>query len=130
MAWVGTLWNLWMAIGDTGTEFSEVATPLKLAVVLTISSVALLRGRNRGRGAQAPPFMTADLRRRVLLDAKGNPIAPLDQCRAVKAMLITSSAPSVQLRWSGGKREVFRGSLFGGGVADLLSALHQLGFSR
>lgn len=128
MAWAMTLWSLWLALGDTGPGFQEVATPVKLAVGLTITSVALLLGRNRGRDTRAPPFMVADLQRRLLLDAQGNLIVPLDQCRAVKTMLITSSAPSLQLRWAGGKREVFRGSLFGGGVADVLSRLHQLGF--
>lgn len=129
-AWAGTLWSLWLALQDSGVGFRRAGGGLQVAVVLTISAVALLRGWRKGRGAQAPPFMAADLQRRVLLDAQGNPIAPFDQCRAMKAMLITSSAPSVQLRWSGGKREVFRGSLFGGGVAEVLATLHQLGFSR
>ncbi len=130
MAWVWTVVLGGMAIGDEELGFLAAAITLLLALAFTGSLVGLLRWRKKARNAQVAPFLAADLQQRVLLDARGNTIASLDQCRAVKAMLISSSAPSAQIRWSGGKREVFRGSLFGGGVADVLSMLHQLGFSR
>lgn len=130
MAWAWTLVLCGMAFGDAGLGFLPAAIVLLVALAFTASLVGLLRWRRRARAAVVAPFSVADLERRVLLDFQGHPLVPLNQCRAVKAMLISSSAPSVQLRWSGGKREVFRGSIAGGGVAEVLSMLHQLGFSR
>lgn len=130
MAWIWTLVLGGMAFGDTGLGFLAAGITCVLAVAFTAVLVGLLRWRKQAREATVAPFLIADFEQRVLLNARGNAIASLDQCRAVKAMLISSSAPSVQLRWPGGKREVFRGSIAGGGVAEVLSLLHQLGFSR
>lgn len=130
MAWIWTVVLGGMALGDTGPGTLPAAVTLVLAAGLTAALVGLLRWRKQARQATVAPFLIADFGQRVLLDGRGNALASLDQCRAVKAMLISSSAPSVQLRWPGGKREVFRGSIAGGGVAEVLSLLHQLGFSR
>jgi hypothetical protein len=67
----------------------------------------------------------------TLLDGQGTVIAPLAQVRAGRGMLIGSSAPALFLRPpSGGRIEVFRGSLFGGGIERAQLGLAELGFSR
>ncbi len=136
LAWAGTFWIGWRGINLAGPAgWSAAMQPLISAVVLTVLGVALWRGRSQGHHTQAPPappFLAADLQHAVVLDARGNVIAPINEFRAVKTMLLTSSASSLELHWAGRTKEVFRGSVWGTGsrVSDVLSLLHQMGFSR
>ena len=80
--------------------------------------------------AQLHPLAIVDRASGVVLGAERQVIAPVAQVRARRVMLISSSAPSIELRAPDGWHvEVFRGSMFGGGVEAVLSTLTQLGFA-
>ncbi|MEM6289743.1 MAG: hypothetical protein AAGA54_00715 [Myxococcota bacterium] len=131
MAWIWTLVFAGLAAAGQGPGWLVVVIVAPLAAGLTLVLRTLLRKRAtlRGRPLESiTPLLVADLKLGLLADGDGQVLAPLTACRATKAMLITSSAPSVKIRWPGGSREVFRGGLAGGGVADMLDQLHARGF--
>ncbi|PRQ08142.1 hypothetical protein [Enhygromyxa salina] len=95
------------------------------------AALALRQRRVGQRRADMRPIVMADRATGALLDEHGELIAPLAQVRAGRGMLVGSSAPALFLRPPGvGRIEVFRGSLFGGGVERAQVALAELGFSR
>jgi hypothetical protein len=129
MAWLWTVLPLALPVQGIEASSAWIASGVALvcAVGLSWLFVTMRRGLQRRQEAEVAPFLVIDLHARVLRDGRGNVLAPLDQCSVRKAMLITSSAPSVQIRWRSGKREVFRGGIMGGGVADAIAMLRGLG---
>ncbi|KIG14450.1 hypothetical protein DB30_06793 [Enhygromyxa salina] len=95
------------------------------------AALALRQRRLGCKRADLRPIAMVDRAGGTVLDARGTAIAPVAQVRAGRGMLIGSSAPALFLRPPGGGRiEVFRGSLFGGGIERAQVALAKLGFSR
>ncbi len=131
MAWIWALVFSGLAAAGQGPGWPAAAAVFPVAFGLSVALRRLLRTRSALRAralADVTPLLVADLHAGMLRDGAGSDLAPLASCRATKAMLVTSSAPSVKVRWPGGQAEVFRGGLAGGGVADVLAQLHARGF--
>lgn len=92
------------------------------------AAVGLVRARNRQR-AVAPlrPLLQLDFTSGMLLDAAGQPLAPLHEVGFAAAMQLTSSARALHCRWPGGDVVVLRGDAFGGGIAPAIDALRSRG---
>jgi len=62
-----------------------------------------------------------------LLDGSERPLASLSEVRFGRALQLTSSAPSLAARWSGGRRIIAQGNFFAGGNAALEAVLRERG---
>ncbi|NVB36978.1 hypothetical protein G6O69_03995 [Pseudenhygromyxa sp. WMMC2535] len=94
-------------------------------------SLNLRQARFACERAKLRPLVVVDRHAGLAYDADGQALARTDEIPARKGMLIDSSAPALRLLLPSGKRvEVFRGSLFGGGIEAGLEALRELGFAK
>lgn len=122
-----------MAVLQMAAEWSFVVVAIELGVALLASGVARVfhvvrKGRDARPRSELRALAILDLERRMMLDGAGRPIAPLGEVVAQRAMVITSSAPALVLRPKKGRGiEVFRGSLFGGGLGDATAVLRRFG---
>lgn len=120
------------ALSITG-QGSWVVVAIELGIALVAGLVAYVfhqvrKARDAASRSTLRPLVILDLDRAVVMDGVGRPIAPLAEVTAQRAMVITSSAPALVLRFpKGGSIEVFRGSLFGGGLGEAQGAFRRLG---
>lgn len=120
--------------GELGGSWSAVAIVVCVALLgLGICSLSLKLRRRRVERPRTElrPLAMLDRKRGMLLDAEGRDLAPVTQVRGARGMLVGSSAPALFLTPPGrGRIEVFRGTLVGGGIDDVLRILAELGFAR
>ena len=122
---------LWTSLAIAGQSHWALGPVFAVGAIIPTVVGALVRRRFRRLRtrplSELRPLVVVDVGARWLLSSSLQPIAPVTQCRAAQAMLISSSAPSVRITWPGGGLEVYRGGLFGGGIADVLALLHRAG---
>lgn len=93
------------------------------------AALKLRRDRSEAPREQLSPLVQLDRHHGMVLDGRGQALAPAAQVQAYRAMRIDSSAPSLMIRFPDNRRmEVARGSLFGGGLESAKGALRELGF--
>lgn len=126
-----------LAGGGLDGPWGAIAIVLIMLIIAVLAgsicrfSLQLRRRRLERPHAELRPLAIVDRTTGMLLDGDGRTIAPVHQVRAGRAMLISSSAPSVALRPPrGGRIDVFRGTLIGGGIDGALRVLAELGFAR
>lgn len=128
---MGLVWTGVVAAGSV-PDVPPSAAWVPLAIAVVTGAIAGLAWRAFRRRSDAPagsltPLLIADLAAGSLLDADGRVLAPLDAVRVQVGLTATSSAPSLSLSWPGGRCEVLRGGLAGGGLAGPREALAALG---
>jgi hypothetical protein len=123
-----------LAGGGLDAPWAAIAIVLLVAVLggsICWFSLKLRRRRLERPHAELRPLAIVDRTTGMLLDGDGLTIAPVTHVRAGRAMMISSTAPSVALRPPRGPRiEVCRGTLIGGGIDGVLRVLAELGFAR
>lgn len=118
-----------LALSATG----DASLPWWLSAIFLLVGIGLagatLGALGRIRGAKARPLSgyrpvaIFDLARRVLVDADGVVVAPLDQVRFQRKTQITSSSPMLVAVTPTGTRILKRGNPFNGGLGDLEAVL-------
>lgn len=120
--------------GELGGSWLAVAIVFALALAgigVCSLSLKLRRRRVERPRAELRPLAILDRAAGMLLDADGREIAPVAQVCGGRGMLVGSSAPAVFLKPpERGRIEIYRGSLVGGRLDDVLRVLAELGFSR
>ena len=65
-----------------------------------------------------------------LLDAQGNILSPLNAAQLIRKMQISSSSPSLVLRWKNGSLTIVKGNPFSGGISAVEKILISKGINR
>jgi hypothetical protein len=108
-----------------GALFLLVGVAFACAALAVVSRIRAARTRPLGTYR---PVAVFDRARRVLIDADGAVVAPLDRIRIHTRTQLTSSSPALVVDTPGGTRILKRGNPFNGGVGDLQGVLNRLLF--
>jgi hypothetical protein len=71
-----------------------------------------------------------DLQKQAVYDRQNKLLTPLSEVEIKRHHRLTSSAKSLQLRWSGGNIELCKGNPFGGGTEMIEKILHANGLMK
>lgn len=106
----------------SGVPVAVSAALLGIGVLAGLGVAYGIRSQRRSRRAPLESFRPAavfDRSRRILIDADGHTVAPLDQVRIERRMQIGSSSPHIVVLTPVGERVLMRGNPFGGSTGNL-----------
>lgn len=121
-----------LALSGSGSLIAAIILlPVSVACLLAIPP--LLRRKKQRRSASSAELTVlaiVDLEQGLLLDARGQALAPLSQVQFKRRFQAASSSPALAAVWPGGSRVLVHGTPFDGGIADVGYQLERLGLMR
>lgn len=115
------------------TSHVFVGSLLILISILGASLIYLLYKKLKQKQAAEPNEKTIiamiDLEQNLFLDSKGNQLAPMGKVKFSKSFNITSSSPSIKVKWGKGKSKIlFKFNGLVGGSKQFIAYFKQKGY--